>query len=437
MPAQGHKLPDRVTPWVTTCRVPNYGVPQITAQAGPARRPQGEAQGRGGPRKAYNVGTTKRGISVSFGGTPCPRTRISVSFEGIPCPRTGFRHGRPSPCGRDPQAGLEGPTPNAINAGHDRTLRFATPRMGHRSPPTEPGTVPLSQALPYHDINNSTTRMTKRHDAASTLDQHPSKQWLANKKSAMATFMPSARVGRRDSRSHNARRGQHSASRNVSTTNTHERPPSPLVYKRGGKPMQQGHDKHAHAKKEAIRSPTQIRFTQTYHRDLRQHEIRCYAPLLDVRPHDRNQDKTLAPTPRDFPTRKWVSARPFPDAPRRLHLVELRPNAKGLSSLAQPPSPSPFLFESSNSNDYFTPRRPLETNALDGRPVELVVAFQRPCGFYGKNRGSGRPVGPLRNDKELPASSVKELPASSVTEREQYSPSLVSQGAKPLIMTSL
>ncbi|KAF8667929.1 hypothetical protein HU200_052557 [Digitaria exilis] len=31
----------------------------------------------------------------------------------------------------------------------------------------------------------------------------------------------------------------------------------------------------------------------------------------------------------------WVSARPSPDGPRRLHLVELRPSAEGLSSLAQ------------------------------------------------------------------------------------------------------
>nr|CAB3452259.1 unnamed protein product [Digitaria exilis] len=37
----------------------------------------------------------------------------------------------------------------------------------------------------------------------------------------------------------------------------------------------------------------------------------------------------------------WVSARPSPDAPRRLHLVELQPNAKGLSSLAQAPAATP------------------------------------------------------------------------------------------------
>nr|CAB3503814.1 unnamed protein product [Digitaria exilis] len=37
----------------------------------------------------------------------------------------------------------------------------------------------------------------------------------------------------------------------------------------------------------------------------------------------------------------WVSARPSPDAPRRLHLVELRPNAKGFSSHAQAPAASP------------------------------------------------------------------------------------------------
>nr|CAB3465585.1 unnamed protein product [Digitaria exilis] len=37
----------------------------------------------------------------------------------------------------------------------------------------------------------------------------------------------------------------------------------------------------------------------------------------------------------------WASSCPFPDAPRRLHLVELRPNAKGLSSLAQAPAASP------------------------------------------------------------------------------------------------
>ncbi|KAF8648715.1 hypothetical protein HU200_064769 [Digitaria exilis] len=36
----------------------------------------------------------------------------------------------------------------------------------------------------------------------------------------------------------------------------------------------------------------------------------------------------------------WVSVRPSPDAPRRLHLVELRANAKGLSSLAQAPAAS-------------------------------------------------------------------------------------------------
>ncbi|KAF8675236.1 hypothetical protein HU200_047907 [Digitaria exilis] len=42
-----------------------------------------------------------------------------------------------------------------------------------------------------------------------------------------------------------------------------------------------------------------------------------------------------------FSMRKWVSARPSPDAPRRLHLVELRPNAKGLPSLAQAPTATP------------------------------------------------------------------------------------------------
>ncbi|KAF8775033.1 hypothetical protein HU200_005083 [Digitaria exilis] len=37
----------------------------------------------------------------------------------------------------------------------------------------------------------------------------------------------------------------------------------------------------------------------------------------------------------------WVSARPSPDASRRFHLVELRSNAKDLSSLAQAPAASP------------------------------------------------------------------------------------------------
>src|SRR5690348_16868030 len=39
-----------------------------------------------------------------------------------------------------------------------------------------------------------------------------------------------------------------------------------------------------------------------------------------------------------LPHRKSVSARPSPDAPRSLHLVELWPNAKGLSSLVQVPA---------------------------------------------------------------------------------------------------
>nr|CAB3500560.1 unnamed protein product [Digitaria exilis] len=162
------------------------------------RRPQGEAQGTAA-RERPTTTAPPRGESPSRSRAPHAVERESPSRSRV---SLALERESPSCC----RTGLEDSTPDAINAGHDRTLRFATPQMGHRSPPTEPGTVSLNRTLPYHGANNSTTGLPpehdarprrrtpeerqKRHDTISTLDQHPSKQRLANEKSAMATFMP-------------------------------------------------------------------------------------------------------------------------------------------------------------------------------------------------------------------------------------------------------
>ncbi|KAF8772253.1 hypothetical protein HU200_005968 [Digitaria exilis] len=196
---------------------------ELTTQRG---RPPGEAQRRGGPRMAHHAGAAEWGISVSFEGSPCPRTRVSVPFEGTLHPRMKFH----------PRAGHNDSTPSAINAGHDRTLRFTMTRMGHRSPPTEPGTVPLSQALPYHDVNHSMTDMPPHPPS---IDTPRSNGWLTRK---LEGAIPARTVHGMGSTVHLA-------------TST----PSPAL------------------------------LVFPYYE---QHGTRCYAPLLDVRPHGRNQDKT-------------------------------------------------------------------------------------------------------------------------------------------------
>nr|CAB3469997.1 unnamed protein product [Digitaria exilis] len=98
-----------------------------------------------------------------------------------------------------------------------------------------------------------------------------------------------SRVGRRDSRSH-----MHA------TTNTCTRTPPPWSIKGGGKPMQRGggnktrrehksqtHTDHNLGPRSSSPSPTLL--VNPYHE---QHVTRCIAPLLDVRPRGRNQDKT-------------------------------------------------------------------------------------------------------------------------------------------------
>nr|CAB3451280.1 unnamed protein product [Digitaria exilis] len=102
-----------------------------------------------------------------------------------------------------------------------------------------------------------------------------------------APAMSSAGVGRRDSRSH-----MHSA------TNTCTSTPLPLVYKRGREAHAKSKTRRDHKRAHRILglrssslSPNLL--VNPYYE---QHAIRCIAPLLDVRPSGRNQDKTLSLT---------------------------------------------------------------------------------------------------------------------------------------------
>nr|CAB3464804.1 unnamed protein product [Digitaria exilis] len=117
--------------------------------------------------------------------------------------------------------------------------------------------------------------------------------------------MPSAGVGRRDSRPRGTRHGQHSAPNDVSATTTsrHERMypiPPPWSIKGGGKLMQRASDTntrvHTHSRTHTPHhtghgssSPSPTLLVNPYYE---QHVTRCIAPLLDVRPRGRNQDKT-------------------------------------------------------------------------------------------------------------------------------------------------
>ncbi|KAF8705709.1 hypothetical protein HU200_030904 [Digitaria exilis] len=87
-------------------------------------------------------------------------------------------------------------------------------------------------------------------------------------------------VGRRDSRLRTARHG-----RTVhTTTNTCTRTPPPWSIKGRGKPMQRAR----HAEITSLTNTLTLLVNPYY----KQHVIRCIAPLLDVRPSGRNQDKT-------------------------------------------------------------------------------------------------------------------------------------------------
>nr|CAB3499626.1 unnamed protein product [Digitaria exilis] len=299
----------------------------------PKLRPKGEAQRHGGPRTAHHAGATEWGISVSFEGNPCPRTRISVPFEGTLRPRTKFRHDRPSLRGRDPRAGLKDSTPNAINTGHDRTLRFTTPRMGHRSPPTEPGTaVPRRQPLHDRASKKDLRGMTKRHATASTLERYPSKQRLANKKSAMLEGAIPARI-------------VHGVG---STVHLATSIPSPAL------------------------------LVLHYYE---QHETRCYAPLLDVRPHGRNQDKTpVTPSP---PNTKRPPA-------------QLLGSPNGLPAAQQLATPLPLL---SSADDRFCL---LQVQATDDKMERQAATEQRRSNGNGKEE-----PGPSRSFLGLLASKAR------------------------------
>ncbi|KAF8654401.1 hypothetical protein HU200_061583 [Digitaria exilis] len=66
--------------------------------------------------------------------------------------------------------------------------------------------------------------------------------------------------------------------------------PAPLVYKRGGKAHAKGQRDHNLGLRSSSPSPTLL--VNPYYE---QHVTRCIAPLLDVRPRGRNQDKTSSP----------------------------------------------------------------------------------------------------------------------------------------------
>ncbi|KAF8655152.1 hypothetical protein HU200_061289 [Digitaria exilis] len=174
-----------------------------------------------------------------------------------------------------------------------RTLQGinATPRMGHRSVPSAPGTVALRQALRCHCAN---------HPAAL---------------SVLGTPQPSKRNSRRTTR--RARRRPcpkaapleatpelegaipaqivhdvGSASHDISATFTHVRTPSPLAYKREREAPCKGRTRrtheqptartHSHIQGLGSSPPSPTLLVTPYYK---QYETRCYAPLLDVRPN--------------------------------------------------------------------------------------------------------------------------------------------------------
>nr|CAB3493102.1 unnamed protein product [Digitaria exilis] len=189
-----------------------------------------------------------------------PRAEMSVTIEpsqarGGRSPSSGrFRLDRGS-ASSSLRARLElatpGTTPGAlrpINSGHDdaplqsKRRGFTTPRHrprpgedtgqihsqqwtsernatqvgpGSDTMPTTPLTLLASDALPSPSKETTEVRSGRRAQVA-TLEAV-----RCHERSITSTAaMPSAGVGRRDSRSHSARRGQHSAPRNISTTNT-------------------------------------------------------------------------------------------------------------------------------------------------------------------------------------------------------------------------
>nr|CAB3453698.1 unnamed protein product [Digitaria exilis] len=80
----------------------------------------------------------------------------------------------------------------------------------------------------------------------------------------------------------------------TSTPRTHVLAPSPLVYKRGRETQAKGKGQQTQGLRSSSPSPTLL--VTPYHE---QHVNRCSAPLLDVRPRGRNQDKT--------PGNEWIS----------------------------------------------------------------------------------------------------------------------------------
>nr|CAB3465777.1 unnamed protein product [Digitaria exilis] len=174
--------------------------------------------------------------------------RISVTFDPSAVEATG-------------QASKT-PVPSALNAGHDRTLHFTMPRMGHRLPPTEPGTVALGQVMQYHGANNPTTGPFPKEDPR--------------------------RVAEKTRRRPYPRATSLEATAGCQEVNDGD---SYTVSKSWKARFPLGPESPP---------PSPASLVIPYYE---QHETRCYAPLLDVRSRGRNQDKTLLCHPSE-----WLAA---------------------------------------------------------------------------------------------------------------------------------
>ncbi|KAF8748988.1 hypothetical protein HU200_012755 [Digitaria exilis] len=239
---------------------------------------------RAGIPVSFEISTLERVVSVSE--TSTLERVISVPFEARraracgPSSSRPRREQRPRLC--DPSVQIMMTLLCSQKAGDRCATQPPTPRRRHRpnlgsgTVPTTPLTLPSLDALPPSKATSK--------EATEARTERPVTR---RKDITSATAMSSAGVGRRDSRSH-----MHSA------TNTCTRTLPSWSIKGEGKPMQRETDRQQfirtlehtpHSQGHRSPSPSPTLLVNPYYE---QHVNRCIAPLLDVRPRGRNQDKS-------------------------------------------------------------------------------------------------------------------------------------------------